>query len=78
MVRSEEEQLKDAEESEHAQMTGVIMRRMRQISMTESDNVVDIAKQVRELFEIVVQTMDKPCALIACVCKIINPARILQ
>ncbi|KAK2171558.1 hypothetical protein NP493_1054g00077 [Ridgeia piscesae] len=27
-------------------MAGVIMRRMRQISMTESDNVVDIVKQV--------------------------------
>ena len=46
MMKSEEEQLKDAEESEHAQMAGVIMRRMRQISMTESDNVVDIVKQV--------------------------------
>jgi len=44
-MKSEEEQLKDAEESEHAQMAGVIMRRMRQISMTESDNVVDIVKQ---------------------------------
>ena len=45
-LRTESEQLKNAEESEHEQMESMIRRRIRQISLTESDSMVDIAKHV--------------------------------
>ena len=43
---SEAEQLKNAEESEHAQMETMIRKRMRHISLTETDSLGDIAKHV--------------------------------
>ena len=45
-VRSEAAQLKHAEESEHELMEIMIRKRMRQISLTESDSMSEIAKQV--------------------------------
>ena len=45
-IRTEAEQLKKAEESEHAELELVIRKRMRQISLTESDSMSDIAKHI--------------------------------
>ena len=41
-----EEKLHSAEDSHHTQLEGVIQRRMRQISLTEHDSIVDLAKHV--------------------------------
>lgn len=51
IIRNEAEQLKNAEDSEHAQMEVMIMKRMRQISLTETDSLGDIAKHVMNEME---------------------------
>jgi hypothetical protein len=38
--------LKNAEESEHEQLENIIRKRMRQISLTESDSLGDIARHI--------------------------------
>ena len=45
-VQREVEQLKDAEECERAQMESIVRSRMRQISMTETESVIDIVLHV--------------------------------
>ena len=51
-IRTELEQLKLAEETEHRQLEGIIRNRMRQISLTESDSLSDIAKHVMQEMEL--------------------------
>ena len=50
-ITEEAEQLKNAEESEHAEMELMIRKRMRQISLTESDSMSDIAKHIVQELE---------------------------
>ncbi|XP_064619053.1 transient receptor potential cation channel subfamily M member 3-like isoform X3 [Lineus longissimus] len=51
VVRNERFRLQHAEETEHQQMEHVIRNRMRQISMTESDSMSDLAKIVMSELE---------------------------
>ena len=46
VVKSKSEELKNAEESEHAQMELTIRKRIRQISLTDTDSLGDIARHV--------------------------------
>ena len=51
VIQSELEQLRMAEDAEHEQMELMIMRRMRQISLTESESLSDIARHVIQELE---------------------------
>ncbi len=51
VIQSELEQLRQAEDAEHEQMELMIMKRMRQISLTESESLSDIARHVIQELE---------------------------
>ena len=51
VILSELEQLRMAEDAEHEQMELMIMKRMRQISLTESESLSDIARHVIQELE---------------------------
>ena len=51
VIQSELEQLRMAEDAEHEQMELMIMKRMRQISLTESESLSDIARHVIQELE---------------------------
>ena len=52
VLKTKSEELKKAEESEQAHMEVVIRKRMRQISLTENDSMVDIARHVIQEIEL--------------------------
>lgn len=59
-ISEEAEQLKHAEESEHAEMELMIRKRMRQISLTESDSMGDIAMHIVQELEGKIEKEEEP------------------
>ena len=51
-IRMVSDQLKSAEEAEHEVMENMIRKRMRQISLTESDSLSDIARHIANEMEV--------------------------